>query len=616
MFYGFLGERKYSHIPRTPPTVKRKGFRLFVDFSDKRSHLQEREKTTLAFWGRVYGTSDLHAFFEPLLKKYEERGDAADFFRSFEGDFSLLLYNHDRQYACLGRDCFARGEIYWNINPALSFFTHPQRFFRITGFRPSINRGPLWDRFAIGAITPPETVYENIFTPVTGEYIEIDKEGATKRVPYWSPLQVVEDGGAVKTKDVAAFIREARTCFLDRVGEEIAPYRKLGAGLSGGMDSAAILGAARKRFEGEMIAVTVGPYGPGSPDLAGARKSAAFNKAKHIEYYPAAVDLEDFPKVMGSLAQPFRSGSTFMNHQVAKRVFEEGGECVLWGFGADLIFGNAGYCRRFYRQEAGALPSPLVSPLISMLGVFPQNRVLAGVTNRLVWLRGPANARLGEKYFRVCKKPRFYQERRLFRSQFLEIGREEEIMRRLEEILGNGRDLLVERLIEADFKVVHMYHQVSGTHQVCRLSHVDALITYYNRIYAELNLRVTNSIRALDGWNKYALREAFKPFVHPDIYSGVRGACIIRWDRIISGPFRDAVIRYLRSSTIVREIFKIDSLDRLERLIKHPGLMYLNLLGLALWYDVNFKEVDCCVPLSTILDYQWQPQDADFEGRM
>jgi hypothetical protein len=141
---------------------------------------------------------------------------------------------------------------------------------------------------------------------------------------------------------------------------------------------------------------------------------------------------------------------------------------------------------------------------------------------------------------------------------------------------------------------------------------VDSIITYYNRDYVELNLLASDRIRALGDWNKFVLREAFRPLVHPSIYSGRRGACIIRWDRMINGPFKRSLVEYLKKSEIIRRIFKVEHLLHLERMIKHPGLIYLNLLGLALWYDVNFNNIPPDTPLSDILNYRWAERDSSF----
>lgn len=609
MFFGFLSERLPDFNIKAETAVNRNGFQLYIDLSGSRAFLLDRPKTTLAFWGRIYGESNLSALFESLVESYEQDGDSKNIFSMLEGDFSLVLFDHHRQLIFLGTDRFVRGEIYWYARHPVAFFTRPSFFFQKTGFKPKLNIKPVWDRFAIGAITPPETVYKEVYSNVTGEYVCIDSNGGAQRIQYWSPLNVVKERMKERISDPQGCIKKLRRCFTEKVYQEILPYGKLGVGLSGGMDSAAILGAARKNFDGEIVAVTVGPDGPDSSTLPLARKSAEFNKAHHIEYYPRAVDLDDFPKVMGGFAQPFRSASSFMNHQIAKKISEAEGECVLWGFGADLILGNAGYCRRFYNKEGGIFPSEIINPVISALQYMPQNRVVIGAINRLMWYRGPVDERLGEKYFRVLKKPRFYQEKRLFKEEFLSLGREREILRRIEDLLDHGGDFIIERLIEVDFKIIHMYHQVSGAHQTCRLNGIDSIITYYNKDYAEINLMITNGIRSLNGWNKYVLREAFKPFLHEDVYRGKRSACVIRWDRIISGLFKDAVIRYLKSSQIIQQIFKTDYLHRLNRMIKHPGLMYLNLLGLALWYDVNFKGVCPDTPLSTILDYKWRNQD-------
>ncbi|MBN2059400.1 MAG: hypothetical protein JW882_03190 [Deltaproteobacteria bacterium] len=596
--------------------MKRKGFQLFADYPGPRFHIIAREETTLAFHGRVYGSIDLPSILNNLMDIYEKNGDIDRIFRELEGDFSLLVFDHKKDRCMLGTDRFDRGEIYWFAEKPISFFTHLPFFLKVTGIKPDLNMGPIWDRFATGATTPPETLYKNIFTNVTGEYVCLNSHGEWKRFSYWSPLKVLRERSDKVEKEVESLVQEIRHCFIDKVSQEISPYRRLGVGLSGGMDSAAILGAARKVFDGEIIAVTIGPSGPDSPDLPRARESARFNNSRHIEIYPCASDLEDFPLVMGSVAQPFRSASTFMNHQISKRVHDEGGECVLWGFGADLIFGNAGYCRLFFNKEGGRLPALIVDPLIWFLKTLPQHRYAVGATSRLIWQRKPIEARMAERYFRVCKKPRYYQEKRLFRQEFVDLGREHDILKRISNILYDGTDHIVGHLIEVDFKIVHMYHQVSGAHQICRNNLLDAIITYYNKDYAELNLLVPDRIRAMDNWNKYVLREAFKPLVHDNIYKGNRGACIIPWDRIISGPFREAVIRYLSSSSIIGKIFKVRHLPHLDRMIKHPGLMYLNLLGLALWNEVTFNGASPEIPLSEILGYRWRRQDKHYPEQL
>ncbi|MFC1814719.1 asparagine synthase-related protein [Thermodesulfobacteriota bacterium] len=592
--------------------MKRNAFHLFTDPSDGEAFILDRPKTILIFEGKNYGSSDLKGLFEPLLGRYEEDKDAGRLFDYLEGDFSLCLFDVQRALVFMGTDRFARGQIFWGSRRPVAFFTHPSLFFRSTSLKPTLDTFPLWDRFAIGAITPPETLYKGYFSNVTGEYVQIDLQGKTKRCVYWSPLRRLTSGGLKKTDNVSFLSTQVQECFSKKVSEEISPYRKLGVGLSGGMDSGAILGAARRHFSGDVIAVSLGPDGPRSPDLKKARVTAAFNEARHIEYYPVARDLDDFTGIMGRLSQPFRSATIFMNYQIAKRVKEYDGECVLWGYGADLVLGNAGYCRRLYNIEDDLWPSSFTNPIIMALRLLPQNRYVAGLLNRILLHASLDSSSLGEKYFRGCKKSRFYQEKRLFKKGFVEAGREEEILSRIDRILQDNNESIVDRLIEVDLKVIHVYNQVSCAHHSSRIAGLDSIITYYNRDYVEINLMASNKIRALDRWNKYLLREAFRPFVHKDIYGGKRGACIIRWDKIISGPFRDAVINYLTHSEVIGDIFEVKYLRRLKGMIKHPGLMLLNLLGLALWYDVNFNDVGPETPLSEIIDYRWQEQDRTY----
>jgi len=609
MFFGFLSSERFSLADSAKPVVVREGFQLYLDPSDRRSFYVERPKSTLAFRGKILGQRDLGGFFHRLLEGFETHCDPMEVFGPLDGDYCIVVYHHAQKEAYISVDRFARGEVYWRESRPIAFFTDPGRFSQAVGLPFELNLPPLLDRFSIGAVTPPETVYQRVFAPVAGEYVTLSEEGTATRVSYWSPLSCIEEGRCVKTDNADQLTAELKSCFLAKVKEETEPYRKLGVGLSGGMDSASILGAARRGFHGDIVAVTVAPDGPTSADLPRARTSASFNRAEHLVFYPTAKDLDDFPYLMGSLAQPFRSNHAFMNYQVSKQVAERGGECVLWGYGADLILGNAGYCRRFFHREAEPWPSYLLNPAISILRRLPQNRYVVGLMNRGLWRSDLATASLAEKYFRVCKKPRFFQERRLFREDFLKLGREREILSRISGILRDHDEMIVDRLIEADYRWVHTYQQISCTAQVTRINGVDSILTYYNKDYAEVNLKASDRIRAMGGWNKYILRQAFRDLVHTDIYNGARGACTIKWDRIISGPFRKATLQYLQSSEILQEVFRIELLDCIHKMIKHPGLMLLNLLGLALWYDIRFKGISAGTPLSTILDYSWKRQD-------
>jgi hypothetical protein len=115
--------------------------------------------------------------------------------------------------------------------------------------------------------------------------------------------------------------------------------------------------------------------------------------------------------------------------------------------------------------------------------------------------------------------------------------------------------------------------------------------------------RTPDQFRKLNNWNKQVIRDVFRPYTTPDMYTGRVGSLIIpynTWFKDTHKPFID----YLRTSKIIMEAVDLDVFERLYETLPEPGLSLMRLLGIALWYDANWdtdnmKNFDAIFPLLT-----------------
>ncbi len=277
---------------------------------------------------------------EVLLHAVLEWG--TDALRRFVGMFAFALLDRVERTVLLARDYFGIKPLYYRADASgLSFASELPALFG-EGVDARVNAARLYDYLCYGLTDhDEETLFAGVrqVPPAHFLHVRLDRPHEARPTRYWElsverPLDISFD-------DAAARLREL---FLDSVRLHLRSDVPVGAALSGGIDSSAIVMGMR-HVAGDALDLHLFSYIADDPavseerwvDLVGHVARAKVHKVR-----AGADDLvRDLPSVSQSQGEPFASTSICMQHRVFRLAREHGIKVMLDGQGADEML--AGY---------------------------------------------------------------------------------------------------------------------------------------------------------------------------------------------------------------------------------------------------------------------------------
>ena len=209
----------------------------------------ERKTLWLSFNGEIYNHLDLrntlitkgHRFrsntdSEIILHLYEEMGMKA--LESLNGDFAFALYDAELGKLFLARDRFGMKPLYYAVkNDALYFASEIKAIFADPTFPRAINPETLQNHLQTFFFAD-ETIFQDIRQLKPGHYLSYDlHSGDVQMSAYWElPLRTKH-----RQDSEAELVEEFRQRFFSAVRLRIPGEVQVGAYLSGGLDSSAIV---------------------------------------------------------------------------------------------------------------------------------------------------------------------------------------------------------------------------------------------------------------------------------------------------------------------------------------------------------------------------------------
>lgn len=305
---------------------------------------------------------------EVILRLYEEKGEAC--FAELQGMFALAIWDGRRRRLVLARDRLGIKPLYvTHDRERLLFASEMKALLADPRTETEIDRVALGDYLHLLSIPDPRSIFRGIRKLQPGHLIIADAGGVQER-PYWT-LPVAIDESMSYEAAVAGF--EQR--FFDAVSSHMVADVPVGAFLSGGVDSSAIVALAGKVTEHpiETFSITFpgleefdeSPYAQAVADHCGANHHA-------FRLTPDLV--EALPKIAWHADEPFAISSAFALYFISK-VARDHVKVVLSGDGGDEVFG--GYVwRHFDFPDMPKAASWGAQKAAGMLGRYPALRPL------------------------------------------------------------------------------------------------------------------------------------------------------------------------------------------------------------------------------------------------
>jgi len=305
---------------------------------------------------------------EVLVHLYEEYGDAS--VHLLGGMFAFALWDAKRQRLLLARDRLGIKPLYYTTAAgAFLFASEVKAFLPYPGFRVDIEPGALDLYLALQYVPGPDTLFRGVRKLLPGHLL-VSENGRVSVRRYWELVL----GDFRPGTTVAEAAEEFGALFRETVNRHLVSDVPVGALLSGGVDSSAVV-AAMTAGGGPVQTFTVGFELPGHHnELTEARRVARHFGTAHHELLlkpDAAAQLADLAwhmdePVADAAALPTYLICRFARQHVPVVLTGEGGDELLGGYPRYAWFATAKWLQRLLPaavRDGLVLPLTRLAPL-------------------------------------------------------------------------------------------------------------------------------------------------------------------------------------------------------------------------------------------------------------
>ncbi len=281
------------------------------------------------------------------------------------GMFALAAWDAAERTLLLARDRLGEKPLYYGwAGSSLAIASELKALRACPDFEPRVNREALALYARYGYVPSPWSIYEGVRKLPPGCWMAIGQADVdARRLPeprrYWSLAEVVSRARKDSFRGSEPEAVEALEAVLRQaVSEQLVSDVPLGAFLSGGIDSTAIVALMQKVSGTPVRTFTIGFHEYRYNEAPHAAAVARHLGADHTELYVSDREAMDvIPQLPGIYDEPFADSSqipTFLVSRLARRHVT----VSLSGDGGDELFG--GYNRYFWAsglwRRVGALP--------------------------------------------------------------------------------------------------------------------------------------------------------------------------------------------------------------------------------------------------------------------
>lgn len=344
-----LAHRRLAILDLTPaghqPMLSPSGRFVLIFNGEIYNHLELRtviEKSEDIIWR---GHSDT----ETLLACFEFWGVEKTLGKSV-GMFALALWDRRDYTLTLARDRFGEKPLYYGWQGQTFLFASELKALAIyPGWQGEVDREALAMQMRYGYVPLPYSIWRNVYKLLPGSYLVLPmRTSSLADMPgpsfYWRARDIVNDEFRVDLDDRRATDELEAVIRRSIEGQAIADV-PLGAFLSGGVDSSAVVALMQSQSERAVRTFTIGFTEKDYNEAEYARAVANHLGTEHTELYVTPADvMAVVPRLAQMYDEPFADVSQLPTHLVSS-LARQHVTVSLSGDGGDELFG--GYNRYF-----------------------------------------------------------------------------------------------------------------------------------------------------------------------------------------------------------------------------------------------------------------------------
>ncbi len=316
---------------------------------------------------------------EVLLHLYDAEGD--EFVHRLNGMFDFALWDARRRRLLIGRDRIGVKPLYvLQTSQRLAFATEAKALLTLPGVKPELNRDVVASYLHLGYVAAPGCIFKGMrkLPPATLLAVE---DGKVREWRYWRLPARIELGLSEQQ-----WTHRVRERLEESVRMQMVSDVPIGAFLSGGVDSSAVVGYMAKHSKRPIRTYSIGFEGGEAEalynELPYARQVAKLFGTQHREILvkPDVVGL--LPELLWHMDEPL-ADTAFITTYLVSQFARQDVKVILSGVGGDELFGGyRRYLGGHYAERFNALPAWLRRSVAFAARRLPADRH-SGVLNTL-----------------------------------------------------------------------------------------------------------------------------------------------------------------------------------------------------------------------------------------
>jgi asparagine synthase (glutamine-hydrolysing) len=290
---------------------------------------------------------------ETLLESLEHWGVEVAL-KKLEGMFAFGVWDKKNRCLTLARDRIGEKPLYYGWqgkgdNKVFLFGSELKALKAHPNFNREINRNSIALQLRYNYIPDPYSIYKDIYKLLPGHYLQLSEDCLKKNLlpslkPYWSTFDIAINGkdNSLKTGD-AEIQKELEQHLKSSVKKQMLSDVPLGAFLSGGIDSSAVVALMQSQSNSPINTFTIGFRENDYDEAVYAKKIAKHLGTNHTELYVSSKTAMDvIPKLPSIYDEPFSDSSQIPTILVSQ-LAAQNVKVALSGDGGDELF--CGYNR-------------------------------------------------------------------------------------------------------------------------------------------------------------------------------------------------------------------------------------------------------------------------------
>jgi asparagine synthase (glutamine-hydrolysing) len=488
---------------------------------------------TMVYNGEIYNFKEVRARLdgypfrtssdtEVLIAAYAQWG--ADCLRHMRGMFAFAIWDHLEKTLFLARDRMGVKPLYYYDGDGQFLFASEVRGILATGLvEKRLSREALVEFFHYQSVSYPYSPIEGILQLEAGAWMKVGKDRREKGV-YWDVTGQRPD---FDYGDRQAVHKRIGELMLQSVGRRLVSDVPVGAFLSGGIDSSAVVGlmaaAGASKPNTFTVAFEEKEYDE-SPYAAIVAKKFATNHTRIL--LKPTVFLDELTSGLDAMDIP--SGDGINTYVVSKAIRQSGMTVALSGAGGDELFAGYPFFPLFLRLQARKELWRLPAGLRGMAGLALTRGRPEGRRGRMAQLLRLPSPAIEHVYpiFRQIISPDVLDELSTLRQQGRGVTAVEEKLQAMK--CGLHRLPLLSQVSAAEYLGYTQHTLLKDTDQMSMAVSLEVREPYFDSDLVEFVLGIPDAIKKPE-YPKSLLVESLKPLLPEEVVFRKKQGFLFPW---------------------------------------------------------------------------------------